>query len=248
MKTAVRKQVDALDIDAYFTRLAQLMKTNPPTAADAPLMARMAKIGLVPGQNYDPSKLRAFDKEAIKAVPKLALLKMVKLLKDQKTTNGWLYFTSGVGNWGTDYPLRAMGNMLGPGWNRPQDAVYPLSQKDAKRRRLQRLGPQVRDAFRQGTVPAGQGLLVDHAVRSGLLLRAELDQPLRTEPAQQVHHQPGRLGRHVSAGGITGQGERGQLAAGTEREIRLGDAAVLAYEHAALDPGWKLDSAGREAR
>ena len=131
MKTAVRKQVDALDIDAYFTRLAQLMLTNPPTAADAPLVTRMAKIGLVPAQDYDPSKLGMFDKEAIKAVPKLALLKMVKLLKEQKTTNGWLYFTSGVGNWGTDYPLRAMGNMLGPGWNRPQDAVYPLSQKDA---------------------------------------------------------------------------------------------------------------------
>ena len=132
MKTAVRKQVDALDIDAYFTRLAQLMKTNPPTAADAPLVARMASIGLIPGQDYDPSKLGVFDREAIKAVPKLALVKMVKLLKEQKTTNGWLYFTSGVGNWGTDYPLRAMGNMLGPGWNRPQDAVYPLSQKDAK--------------------------------------------------------------------------------------------------------------------
>ncbi len=132
MKTAVRKQVDALDVDAYFTRLAQLMKTNPPTAADAPLVARMAKIGLVPGQDYDPSKLSGFDKEAIKTVPKLALLTMVKLLKEQKTTNGWLYFTSGVGNWGTDYPLRAMANMLGPGWNRPQDAIYPLSQKDAK--------------------------------------------------------------------------------------------------------------------
>jgi hypothetical protein len=131
MKTAVRKQVDGLDIDAYFTRLAQLMKTNPPTAGDAPLVARMAKIGLVPGQDYDPSKLSGFDKEAIRAVPKLALLKMVKLLKEQKTTSGWLLFTAGVGNWGTDYLLRAMANMLGPGWNRPQDAMYPLSQKDA---------------------------------------------------------------------------------------------------------------------
>ena len=62
MKTAVRKQVDALDVDAYFTRLAQLMKTNPPTAADAPMVARMAKIGLVPGQDFDPSKLGGFDK------------------------------------------------------------------------------------------------------------------------------------------------------------------------------------------
>ncbi len=37
--------------------LAQLMKTNPPTAQDAPMVARMAKIGLVPGQDFDPSKL-----------------------------------------------------------------------------------------------------------------------------------------------------------------------------------------------
>ena len=52
-------------------------------------------------------------------------------LKKQPTTNGWLYFTSGVGNFGTDYVLRAMANLAVPGWNRPQDAIYPLSQKDA---------------------------------------------------------------------------------------------------------------------
>ncbi len=48
------------------------MKTNPPSADDAPMVANMAKIGLIPGQDFDPSKLGAFDKEAIKAVPKLA--------------------------------------------------------------------------------------------------------------------------------------------------------------------------------
>ena len=35
-----------------------------------------------------------------------------------------------MGNWGTDYLLRGIANLLGPGWNRPQDAVYPLSQRD----------------------------------------------------------------------------------------------------------------------
>ncbi len=131
MKTAGRKQVNALDVDAYFKLLAQLMKTNPPTAADAPIVARMAKIGLVPGQDFDDSKLSAIDREALKAVPKLALLEMGLHLKRQKTTNGWLYFTKGVGNFGTDYLTRGMANLLGPGWNRPQDAIYPLSQKDA---------------------------------------------------------------------------------------------------------------------
>jgi hypothetical protein len=69
MKTAVRDQVDHLEVSDYFNYLAKLMKTNPPTADDAPMVAKMAKIGLVPGQDFDPSKLGAFDKEAIKAVP-----------------------------------------------------------------------------------------------------------------------------------------------------------------------------------
>ena len=92
----------------------------------------MAKIGLVPGKDYDPSSLDAIDREVLKAVPKIALVEMGIHLKRQKTTNGWLFFTKGVGNFGTDYLTRGMANLLGPGWNRPQDAVYPLSQKDAK--------------------------------------------------------------------------------------------------------------------
>ena len=131
MKTSVRKQVNGLDIENYFRRLAELMKTNPPTPQDVPIVARMAGIGLVPGQDFDPGKLRFLDREIIKTVPKLALLEMGLHLKRQKTTNGWSYFTKGVGNFGTDYLLRGMANLLGPGWNRPRDAVYPLSQKDA---------------------------------------------------------------------------------------------------------------------
>src|SRR5499426_4480665 len=46
MKTAVREQVNRMDAVAYFTLLAQLMKDNPPLAADAPALAKFAKIGL----------------------------------------------------------------------------------------------------------------------------------------------------------------------------------------------------------
>ena len=131
MTAAVHQQVDGLDIETFFNRLAELMKTNPPTPDDAPIAARMAKIGLVPGQGFDPSKLSFRDREAIKLIPKLALLEMGLMLKREPTTNGWLYFTKGVGDFGTNYRLRGMANLLGPGWNRPADAVYPLSQRDA---------------------------------------------------------------------------------------------------------------------
>ena len=48
MTTAVRKQVGGLDATAYFNRLADLMASNPPTAADAPMVAQMARIGIPP--------------------------------------------------------------------------------------------------------------------------------------------------------------------------------------------------------
>jgi len=106
------------------------MKTNPPAAEDAPMVASMAKIGLVPGQDFDPSKLGAFDKEAIKAVPKLAQAKIMEFFKKAGAPiNGWM-FTTKTGIYGTDYLDRALITAIGLGANRPQDAVYPTGQKD----------------------------------------------------------------------------------------------------------------------
>ena len=127
MKTPVIAQLQAMNIVDYFSYLAKLLKTNPPAAQDAPMVARMAKIGLVPGQDFDPTS----EKEAMNGVPKLGLMKMLGRVKEQQPINGWLVFGSDVGNWGTDYLLRATTAWLGPGWNLPADAVYPLSQKAA---------------------------------------------------------------------------------------------------------------------
>jgi hypothetical protein len=57
MKTAVREQVNRMDAGAYFKLLAQLMKDNPPAKDDAPMLAKLARIGLVPGQDFDIAKL-----------------------------------------------------------------------------------------------------------------------------------------------------------------------------------------------
>jgi hypothetical protein len=132
MKTGVRDQVDHLEVNDYFNYLAKLMKTNPPAAEDAPIVAEMAKIGLVPGQDFDPSKLGAFDKEAIKVVPKLAQVKIMEYFKTAAVpVNGWTYLTNHIGVYGTDYLQRALVTAIGLGANRPQDAIYPTSDKDA---------------------------------------------------------------------------------------------------------------------
>lgn len=132
MKTGVRDQVDALGVNEYFTYLARLMKTNPPSPDDAPLVAKMASIGIVPGQDFDPSKLGAFDQEAIKAVPKLAQVKIMEYFKQAAVpVNGWAVLTKNIGLYGTDYIQRALVTAIGLGANRPQDAIYPTSEKDA---------------------------------------------------------------------------------------------------------------------
>ena len=132
MKTAVRDQVDSLGVNEYFAYLARLMKTNPPLPDDAPMVAKMARIGIVPGQDFDSNKLGAFDKEAIKAVPKLAQVKIMEYFKKAAVpVNGWTYLTTNIGVYGTDYIQRALVTAIGLGANRPQDAIYPTSQKDA---------------------------------------------------------------------------------------------------------------------
>jgi len=130
MKTAVREQVNRMDAVSYFNLLAQLMKANPPAAADAPELAKFAKIGLVPGKDFDASKL---DADFVKRIPQVAfdrIMLQFKVGKSIRNVNGWTY-DSDAGVYGTDYLNRAFITAIGLGANRVQDAVYPTSLKDA---------------------------------------------------------------------------------------------------------------------
>ncbi|MBL8253233.1 MAG: DUF1254 domain-containing protein [Candidatus Competibacter sp.] len=133
MKTAVRDQVNALSADGYFDLLAKLLVANPPAAVDKQILEKMAKIGIVPGQPFDRSKLAPVAREAFSLVPKMANEKIMLWLKegivegDMKLENGWL-FTTKTGNYGANYLQRALITAIGLGANRPQDAVYPTSE------------------------------------------------------------------------------------------------------------------------
>jgi hypothetical protein len=130
MKTAVRDQVNAMDAVAYFTLLARLMKANPPAAADKPALARFARIGLVPGKDFDAGKL---DADFAKRIPQIGfdrIMLQFKINPAVKDIHGW-NFTLKTGLYGTDYLMRALVTAIGLGANRPQDAIYPTSLKDA---------------------------------------------------------------------------------------------------------------------
>src|SRR5262249_3321416 len=134
MKTPVRDQVDRLDGAAYFKLLAELMKDNPPAREDAPMVAKMAKIGLVPGMDFDIKNLEPVVAKAVAGAPKAGLETIKGEFKTGPTkVNGWEIVTQ-AGNYGTNYANRAIVTALGLGANRPQDAIYPTSVEDANGR------------------------------------------------------------------------------------------------------------------
>jgi hypothetical protein len=132
MKTPPVEQLQKMSSEAYFNRLAGLLKSNPPPAAEAPLLDKLKAIGIVPGEKFDPAKL---EPAVAKALEKSVSVAMEKLLAASKESgapvNGWRVPPMVLGNFGTDYGTRAVVALIGLGANLPADAVYPSLFVDA---------------------------------------------------------------------------------------------------------------------
>ncbi len=129
------QQVFKMDGITFFKRLAHILKETPIPAEDTEFVKQFAAIGLVPGEEYDESRLTAEQKQVINQ----SVLKAQKIIVDDfikqplsKVVNGWNIITSGVGNYGTQYALRAYVAYGGLGANLPADAIYPFTRTDYK--------------------------------------------------------------------------------------------------------------------
>ena len=132
MKTPVRGQVNEMDAGIYFKLLAALLKENPPARADAAMVARLKKIGIVPGKEFSIAKLPPAVARGLERTPKAAQAQIMAHAKEAgKLVNGWT-FSLRTGIYDSDYLQRAYVSAIGLGANRPQDALYPLTEVDAK--------------------------------------------------------------------------------------------------------------------
>jgi hypothetical protein len=103
----------------------------PPAAEDAPLLARIATIGIEPCKPFDMSKLAPTVQAALATLPQDALeVITTNRSKMDQLVAGWTY-TLGSGVYGTDYMRRAV--MAAFGWptNLEKDAVYPYTDLDS---------------------------------------------------------------------------------------------------------------------
>jgi hypothetical protein len=156
MKTPVREQVNKMSAGAYFKLLAKLMKDNPPAKDDAPMVEKLAKIGVVPGQDFDIGKLDPTVAKGLERAPKAGQEKIMAQFKTIGVfVNGWEVFTK-TGIYGTNYADRAFVTAIGLGANRPQDAVYPTSTVDAEGKKYSGANKYVMH-FPKGQTPPAKG-------------------------------------------------------------------------------------------
>ena len=127
-------QMQAMSVQTFFSRLALLMATNPPKAADGPIRAKMARIGIAPGQ---PPDWNLLDRWSVGLGRWIADRRIARELKTPRDlVRGWSTPPSMLGNYGTHYNIRAVVARVGLGANWPADATYPNARVDTQGRAL----------------------------------------------------------------------------------------------------------------
>jgi len=128
----------AMGTEGYFNLMAKLMGEDaPPAPDDAPMVARMAKLGIEPGKPFELSKLDPAVQAALKDLPQTAL-KKIEANKGSmgEIVNGWVV-SKGLGTYGpADYLKRATVAAFGWPANQERDAVYPYADVDSTGQKL----------------------------------------------------------------------------------------------------------------
>ena len=135
-KTPIPAQVFKLSADQFFGRLCELLPNNPAREADAPVMARLAKLGIKPGAKFTTA---GFDADTRKAIDEgIAAAQQAIRAEEAKMgemVNGW-QIARDLGRYGTKYLYRAAWTFFAVGGNLVEDAIYPLTLTDTDGKKL----------------------------------------------------------------------------------------------------------------
>jgi hypothetical protein len=132
MDTDPLKQVNTMTAAQYFSYGEQLLKINPPHVTDWSTIARLKRIGIEEGKDFDFNNTSP----AIQASLQRAVVDGFKMMIEKLPTlarikNGWQMNTDTMGVYGNYYLKRAMVAMVGLGANQAEDAIYPMNVFDA---------------------------------------------------------------------------------------------------------------------
>lgn len=121
------------DPENFVALVNQVLSSNPPPAADGPVLERIGALGIGPGAATLKQSQRDLWTKHFGEV-KNALLS--DLHSFGKTVDGWTYLPADVGNFGTDYATRAVIAVIGLWVNVPSEAAYTFASVDTKGQKL----------------------------------------------------------------------------------------------------------------
>ena len=142
---------------AFFNALGVALKQNPPPARDRSLLDRLRRFGIGPGLRPDRAGLSQDVLDGLKAgyeaqFSELAGTTRLQILQQALAAGGWYTPPATIGDFGTDYLLRAQVALVGIGANTPEEATYPIALGDRDGNLLDATR-RYRLTFRRGEAP-----------------------------------------------------------------------------------------------
>jgi hypothetical protein len=118
---------------AFYSALGREMRTFPAPARDRPLLNRIRAIGVGPGlapatAHLSAAMLQGLRDAVTQGPAKLTVTLLALYSQGFAAHNG--YLVGDLGDWGTHYTLRAIGDKVGVGGQRASIATYPFALLD----------------------------------------------------------------------------------------------------------------------
>ncbi len=120
---------------AFFDALGDALAQNPPPARDHAILRELRRVGIGPGLHPSTEPLPLATREGLVAAAAggpavLSTLREQIVIASELKHDGWYVAPSDIGNFGTDYKLRAVVAVNGLAANLPAEAMYPVGTFD----------------------------------------------------------------------------------------------------------------------
>jgi hypothetical protein len=129
--TEALRLVNGMQAIEFFSFACEAMRDNPPHSTDFSILARIANLGIVPGQAFDAGIAEGALAEVQAGADAAKEAIVANLAHLGIPANGWATATESIGVYGNAYLKRATVALGGLGANPPEDAVYPVLLADA---------------------------------------------------------------------------------------------------------------------
>lgn len=167
-------QVRLMTGEAFFKRLAMLLKDNPPYQADAPMLKTLKNLGVEPGKEFDINNLDWASAKGLNRAPAQVWLKLAAGPYEAATVNGWQKPLN-LGRYGTDYITRTFVAWIGLGALISDDVVYPSAFVDGDGKILDGANEYLLHFGKDEMLPSNSGLWSISPYRENFYVRNSIE-------------------------------------------------------------------------